>query len=330
MREKQTSFKLHEFSGTWREIGQQYGEECREEIKDMHAYWENALLAVMPDKTMDEIVEKSAIFAEPIKAYAPDFMDEIEGIAEGAGISVNEVLFHQGSFEMDVAGPLYIGGCTSFAASGKATKDGKTIAGQHFDWFDGAAMVMMKLKPKDGPAILGTSIAGQLLQFGINELGVAHYANVLCWPKSIVGIPAVVSAQKALLSKNVPDALRCITQCQNAIALNHLRKNVGIPAALRISVRNVQPVAPQKNILKFVIIVLKSRMSRCKPLQRDIFLSGDIAPKLMKMLKLQCFGEFTCLWWMWSKYSSNPSRRPRQSLLNSGWHRLEQNGLRKP
>ncbi|MBR4862452.1 MAG: hypothetical protein IKU09_09660 [Firmicutes bacterium] len=50
----------------------------------------------------------------------------------------------------------------------------------------------------------------------------AHYANVLCWPKSVVGVPAVVSAQKALLSKNVPDALRCITQCQNAIALNHL------------------------------------------------------------------------------------------------------------
>ena len=218
----QTSFTLHEFKGTWKEIGRQYGEECREEIKDMHAYWENALSVVMPGTPMDVIVEKSSIFADPIRAYAPEFMEEIEGIAEGAGISVSEALFHQGSFEMDVTGPLYIGGCTSFAASGKATKGGKTIAGQHFDWFDGAAMVVMKLKPENGPEIIGTSIAGQLLQFGINSLGIAHYANVLCWPKSIVGVPAVVSAQKALLSKNVPDALRCITQCQNAIALNHL------------------------------------------------------------------------------------------------------------
>lgn len=218
----QTSFTLHEFKGTWKEIGRQYGEECREEIKDMHAYWENALSVVMPGTPMDVIVEKSSIFADPIRAYAPEFMEEIEGIAEGADISVNEALFHQGSFEIDVTGPLYIGGCTSFAASGKATKGGKTIAGQHFDWFDGAAMVVMKLKPENGPEIIGTSIAGQLLQFGINSLGIAHYANVLCWPKSIVGVPAVVSAQKALLSKNVPDALRCITQCQNAIALNHL------------------------------------------------------------------------------------------------------------
>lgn len=121
----QTSFTLHEFKGSWKEIGRQYGETCREEIKDMHEYWENALSVVMPDTPMETIVDKSSIFTEPIKAYAPEFMDEIEGIAEGAGISVNEVLFHQGSFEMDVTGPLYIGGCTSFAASGRATKNGK-------------------------------------------------------------------------------------------------------------------------------------------------------------------------------------------------------------
>lgn len=216
------NYVLHEFSGTWRQIGQQYGEECRQEIKDMMGYWEHALAAVMPGKSMEEIVRASRVFAEPIRAYSPEFMEEIEGIAEGSGCTLDEILFHQGSFEMDVAGPLYIGGCTSFAASGKATKDGRTIAGQHFDWYDHAAMVLMKLKPKEGPAILGTSIAGQLLQFGMNEAGVVHFANVLCYPKSVVGVPAVVSAQKALGSKNVPDALRCVTQANNAIALNHL------------------------------------------------------------------------------------------------------------
>lgn len=213
---------LHEYSGSWREIGRQYGEDCRKEIKDMVEYWRKALKPVLPGKSMEEIFAASRIFADPIREYAPEFYEEIEGIAEGANCSIDEILFHQGSFEMDVAGPLYIGGCTSFAASGKATKDGKTIAGQHFDWFDNAAMIMMKLKPDNGPAILGTSIAGQLLQFGINENGIGHYANVLCYPKSVVGVPAVVSAQKALGSKNVPDALRCITQCKNAIALNHL------------------------------------------------------------------------------------------------------------
>lgn len=219
---KQTNFKLHEFSGSWREIGQQYGEALRNEIQDMRDYWKFALSAVMPNTSLEEIVDASAIFIDPIKAYAPEIMDELEGIAEGAGLPLNEVLFHQGSFEMDVAGPLYIGGCTSFAAAGKATKDGKTVAGQHFDWFDGAEMVIIKMKPNDGPAILGTTIAGQLVQFGINSLGLAHYANVLCWPKSVVGVPCVAVGQKVLGCKNVPDGVRSVTQCNNAIALNHV------------------------------------------------------------------------------------------------------------
>ena len=222
MKIEQEKFVLHEFSGTWREIGRQYGEDCRAEIRAMLDYWEEALHPIMPDKTMEDIIAATRQFEAPIREYAPEFIEEIEGIAEGSGLSKEEILFHQGSFEMDVAGPLYIGGCTSFAASGKATKGGKTIAGQHFDWYDDAAMIMMRIKPKDGVPFLGTSIAGQLLQFGINANGVAHFANVLAYPKSIVGVPAVVVAQKALQSKNVPDAIRCITQAKNAIALNHM------------------------------------------------------------------------------------------------------------
>ena len=213
---------LHEFSGTWKEIGRQYGEDCRDEIKNMMGYWEKALHPIMPDKTMDEIIAATKVFEQPIRDYAPEIMEEIEGIAEGANISLGEALFHQGSFEMDVAGPLYIGGCTSFACSGKATKDGKTIAGQHFDWYDDADMILMRVKPNKGPAMLGTSIAGQVMQFGINSNGIGHYANVLAYPKSVVGVPAVVVAQKGLQSKNVPDVIRCITQAPNAIALNHM------------------------------------------------------------------------------------------------------------
>ena len=219
---KQENFVLHEFSGSWRELGRQYGEDCREEIIAMLDYWKEALAPIMPDKSMDEIIAATRQFETPIKDYAPEFIEEIEGIAEGSGLSKETILFHQGSFEMDVAGPLYIGGCTAFAASGKATKDGKTIAGQHFDWYDHAAMIIMRIKPDNGVPMLGTSIAGQLMQFGINGNGIAHYANVLAYPKSVVGTPAVVVAQKALQSKNLPDAVRCITQAPNAIALNHL------------------------------------------------------------------------------------------------------------
>ena len=222
MKQELKPFVLHEFSGTYREIGRQYGEECRDEIKAMIDWWYDKLSPIMPTKTLTDIVEASRQFEQPIKDYDPDLYDEIVGIAEGSGLELPYIIFHQGSFEMDVAGPLYVGGCTAFACSGKATKNNETIAGQHFDWYAGAEMVMMRVKPKNGRAFLGCSIAGQLVQFGIGESGIAHYANVLAYPKSIVGVPAVVVAQKVLGCKNVPDGIRCITQAANAIALNHL------------------------------------------------------------------------------------------------------------
>ena len=50
MCKKHEPIVLHEFSGSWREIGRQYGEDCRKEIQDMVEYWRKALAPVLPGK----------------------------------------------------------------------------------------------------------------------------------------------------------------------------------------------------------------------------------------------------------------------------------------
>ncbi len=215
-------FPYYEFSGTYREIGRQYGEACRDQMKHMIDWWYENLAPIMPDTPVAKMVEASAAFGEPIKEYAEDLYDELVGIAEGSGLSMNEVLFLQGSFELDVAGPFYLGGCTSYAASGKATKYGQTIAGQHFDWYTKSDNVIMRVKPDKGYGFLGITLAGQLCQFGISEAGVGHFANVLGYPKCQVGVPTVVVAQNVLRQKNLPDAIRAITQAKNAVSVNHM------------------------------------------------------------------------------------------------------------
>lgn len=217
-----TNFPCFEFSGSYREIGRQYGEECREMIRHMLDWWYENLEPIMPGVPITKMVDATKAFITPIRDYAPDLYAELEGIAEGSGLSLAEIIFHQGTFEMDVAGPVYLGGCTAFAASGDATEGGKTIAGQHFDWYSQSDLVVMRIKPTDGPSFLTVTLAGQLGQFGISELGLAHYANVLAWPKCVAGVPAVVVAQNVLRQKNMGDAIRAITQAKNGIALNHL------------------------------------------------------------------------------------------------------------
>ena len=113
-------------------------------------------------------------------------------------------------------------GCTSFACSGKATKDGKTITGQNLDWLPNVAVHALRLKPKNGPSILTFTWAGCVAMTGINELGISHFTNILLWPKAVVGVPWNIICQKILSQKSVADELRVITQCKRAIAFNHM------------------------------------------------------------------------------------------------------------
>jgi len=221
MKKEFNYFPLYEFSGTEREIGQQYGEACKNEIKHMVGWWYDNLAEMMPGKTLQDIISATKQFEAPTKEYAPELYEEMVGIAEGSGVSLDDILFLNGSYEIDAAFPVFMA-CTSFAASGKATKDGKTILGQNYDWYEKSDVVVLRIKPKNGPAYLTVTLAGHLGQVGINEYGIGQFVNILLWPKSIVGVPYNVIANKILLQKNVPDMVRVITQCQRAIAFNHM------------------------------------------------------------------------------------------------------------
>ena len=221
MKKEFTAFPLYEFSGTEREIGRQYGEECKDKIQHMINWWYDNLVEIMPDKSLKEMMAATKQFEAPIKDYAPELYDEIVGIAEGSGASLEEILFLQGSYELDAAFPVFMA-CTSYACSGKATKDGKTLLGQNYDWYTASDVVVLRIKPQNGPSYLTVTLAGHLGQVGINEYGIGQFVNILLYPKSVVGVPYNVIANKVLLQKNVPDQIRAITQAPRAIAFNHM------------------------------------------------------------------------------------------------------------
>lgn len=217
-----TPIPLYEFSGTEREMGRQYGEECRADIKHTVEWWyENLSVAIPGNKSLQDMLNATKPFEEPIKEYAPEIYDHLLGIAEGSGCTIDDILFINGGCELDAAYPAFMG-CTSFACSGKATKDGKTVTGQNLDWLPGVAVHALRLKPQNGPAILAFNWAGCLSMMGINEYGLSHFANILLCPKAQVGVPWNIIARKVLSQKNVPDMIRVITQCKRAIAFNHM------------------------------------------------------------------------------------------------------------
>ena len=116
-----------------------------------------------------------------VEAIAPPWVDELEGLAQGAGIRFDEAL----ALQLRPGSGGLLEGCTSFAALGSATTDSRAIAGQNRDLGETYMhrMFVALLRPAEGPAILMHAVPGELGGVGLNSHGVALFANSL-WGRS--------------------------------------------------------------------------------------------------------------------------------------------------
>ena len=116
-----------------------------------------------------------------VQAIAPHWIDEIQGLAQGAGIRSDEAL----ALQLRPGTGGLPEGCTSFAAVGDATTNRQTIAGQNRDLGEPYLhrMFIAVLRPTQGPAILMHCVPGEIGGVGLNSHGVALFANSL-WGRS--------------------------------------------------------------------------------------------------------------------------------------------------
>ena len=116
-----------------------------------------------------------------VEAIAPHWIDELHGLAEGAGIRFDEAL----AFQLRPGTGGLPEGCTSFAAVGSATTDRQTIAGQNRDLGEPYLhrMFLAAFRPTRGPHILMHCVPGELGGVGLNSHGVSVFANSL-WGRS--------------------------------------------------------------------------------------------------------------------------------------------------
>jgi isopenicillin-N N-acyltransferase-like protein len=169
-----TSFPLIEVSGTSYQIGYQHGEQAAPRIQAYLA-WIQKLTGLSRDRLCANAIR----FLPGIKALSTELFDEICGLAHGARISMEEALLCQSRAE---AAQHWEGGCTAFALRGKATADGKPLLGQNQDLEPEYAdvAILLKVRPSDGrPRAVMFTFAGQLGYSGMNQFGVAHFANAL-------------------------------------------------------------------------------------------------------------------------------------------------------
>ena len=185
-------------SGGPRERGRQYGEQASSRVRrsveayavvfEHYAHWD-----------WDRVRAEAALFTAPIAAFGSKFVEEIRGIAEGAGLpfedvmAINvrtEVMYAARARDAALVLPRTLE-CTAFAAvPGDDARP--VLVGQNWDWKTHASetAVVLEVDPDDGPRFVTAVEAGLLAKTGFNAAGIGVVTNALVTDQDL-GLPGV-------------------------------------------------------------------------------------------------------------------------------------------
>jgi isopenicillin-N N-acyltransferase-like protein len=263
--------KIVEVSGSHYEMGFQYGKACPE-ISGMLNM--TCQLYGGQDRVTSILDKYIPMYLPYVEEYAPEIIEQLKGMAAGANVNFRDVLFLNITYEISV--PAVMEGCTSFAASGKATVDGKLIVGQNFDhikpWKD--YMILLKMKPADGPGIMAVTAAGCLGLIGINSAGISVNLNLLRNKDSLEptgGVPTHVIVNKLFMSENIDKAITAIASSESRSAKNYLLANH------HEGIINIETIANDMEIQ----FPERGILTHANCFKTDRFKSMDLAPLLI-------------------------------------------------
>lgn len=201
-------FPYIEAKGTHRQIGRAIGESLRQEIS--HALTTH--FQRLHRRRKKHHPKAVAVLTKTAKRYFPDFIEEVEGIAEGSGQPLEQLLMF--SFEEELAPGEH---CTTLAV-----KNHKTIYFAHNeDWDLGLPLYIIKAKPNKKPEFLSVGQAGQFPgAIGFNERGLVFSNNSISTKINFNGLPKVYCLRKFLECESIDDAISSITRHDRAIGNN--------------------------------------------------------------------------------------------------------------
>lgn len=166
-------YPVVEAAGSSRHMGQAHGEQARQFIDRYLAAIERWC-----GLDRDALGRRARSFLPMLEHFSADFVEEVRGLAEGARIPFDHALLCQVRLDAMRAAE----GCSAFAITADATTDGRPLAGQNQDLepeYDSVGIIL-RLRPDDGrPRATCFTFAGQLGYAGMNEFGVANFANAL-------------------------------------------------------------------------------------------------------------------------------------------------------
>ena len=216
--------------GDARERGRQYGKQAAQRIhRSVDAYRE--VFQHYAGWDWSRVRQFATDFEAPIRAFSIKYLEELAGMAEGAGLDLLDVLainvrteiMYSARAREAISIPHE---CTSFGLIPATGSDRAVVLGQNWDWlphtFD--TVVVLEANQDDGPNYVTVVEAGLLAKTGMNAHGLGLVTNALASnaDRGDAGVPYHVLLRGILDCANVTGALSLLQQHYRSSSANYL------------------------------------------------------------------------------------------------------------
>jgi isopenicillin-N N-acyltransferase-like protein len=225
-----------EVSGTPRKLGEQLGEATREQIRGFAAIAVERVNKTVP-VSRARALEVARACIPHVRAYAPDLLEELEGVAAGSGLDLDELMLLQIRNQLRPEGA-----CTGFALAAGQTAIGQGLVAQN--WDNDPALdpftVVLTRRPAGKPAMLDVTQAGLIAYIGLSAAGVGVCLNTLPAPSRERGVPHYFTVRRIFEARTLAAAVAAVERAQRAIPANILLSTPEGPADLEVTLDAVQ------------------------------------------------------------------------------------------
>ncbi len=211
--------------GSHYQMGCQIGEACREQIR--HDI-ENAHILINDAYDQLQLTwEGAQIQARKYIPFAqeryPQYVQEIEGISAGAGVSFDDVAVVN-AMEAVTSDALHLTKCTSMAVSQERSANGQALVAHNEDWLpeNEPDVYLLHASPVDEPPFLAMTYGALLPNIGVNAHGIAQCCDSVRPGDSRIGTPRVIVSRAVLAARTPGEAIQHTLARHRAAGYNHL------------------------------------------------------------------------------------------------------------
>jgi isopenicillin-N N-acyltransferase-like protein len=240
--------RVVDLEGTPYEMGLAHGRALKSEIRELVDRWKADLVktfAVSPDTFIENFLRKTD-FRPAIERWTPGLIDEVRGIADGAGLDFDTIYVFQLIDEVwAMDADLGLSKCTSIAAGPRKGAPGFVAQTLDIPVFYHGYQTVLRIKEKDGLETLVFTIPGVVSANGLNNRSVGVCVNAVTQlAYSAKGLPVAFVIRGILRQRSFEDAVRFLREIEPAAPQNYMIGGPSEAAGFERSAGKMSPFVP--------------------------------------------------------------------------------------